>query len=205
MFWTKNKLLNPRVCVSSTSQPFHMLYAHLYQHCYTQWQAGSDRLPNHRFRNGFRPARRTVDQLFTLVGLLMGLWEDVFCVLGEGWRPSHTGNPLGHAAEVWGTKAKVKAVSVFTHFFSGCWSPQRLPLVSNPVCDTYGQDLKSQPQNCISVFFRWHGSLGFIRLWPSTLPGAVYSWDESGHLQVWGHSFLLPLGWEWVAAPAKVV
>lgn len=65
-------------------------------------------------------------------------------------------------------------------------SPSRLLLVSDSVHDIHGQDIRTQqsqgkcsvwgPWHCVSVFCSWHGSVGFIRAWPSTLTtGVVWS------------------------------
>lgn len=93
-----------------------------------------------------------------------------------------------------------------THVFSRCWTPPRLSLLPNPVCDIHQQDLK--------VLFRWgiapllfaDDIIGFIRPWPLTHTGVVCSqvwsnWDGSQNLWAWGdgsqlkNGGLLHLGW----------
>ena len=69
---------------------------------------------------GFRPGCGTVDQLFTLAGLLgggggMGVCPSslhVFCGHGEGFRPCPSGDPVGVTEGVWATGPLVRGIRV---------------------------------------------------------------------------------------------
>ena len=64
------------------------------------------------------------------------------------------------------------------------------------------------PQNRVSAFCRWCGSVNVVGPWPSALTGAVRSrvwsgWDENQHLKIRDHGpqpekgEMLSPGWEW--------
>lgn len=130
---------------------------------------------------------------------------------------------MGGTAEVWGTGAAPTSHPVriqpkcelcpctkqkVKHVSSGGWALPRLLLISNPVCDIHGQDLKVQPgwgacqvqelQNYVPAFERCHGSFGDFGPWPPACAGTVCSrvrsgWYESQNLQVRGHGSLLEI------------
>ncbi len=64
---------------------------------------------------GFSPSRGTVDQIFTPIGGIMGLYLSslhVFCGLGEGFRLCPPGSRVGCTAGVWSTRDIAMSYSV---------------------------------------------------------------------------------------------
>ena len=147
---------------------------------------------------------------------IMGAWPSglhVFCGLGNPLRDSVGGcwGTMGYRSHFYKLSSpcitKARAVFVFlilSQTCLQCWLP-KLPLV----CDCHGQDLKVlswrggclvwEPQDCISVFCGWCGSVGVFKPGPSAHTGAVHSWvwsnrNESQLFQIQVHDSQLKKG-----------